>query len=227
MNWSGDSHDAYSVIIDSALGLVGAAPKDNDEFLGQVQWLQDYLSAKKPPAYPLPIDAVKADAGKAVFQGECAGCHASDRTGARTPLQGIDTDPERMGTWNKDNARAANRIVSEFGIRRKGLVEEDLVGYNIPFLDGLWLRAPYLHNGSVPSLRDLLSPPEARPKKFWRGYDVYDPVNVGFVATGEAAQRVGSPFDTTLRSNGNGGHVFGTTLPDMQKEALLEYLKTL
>ena len=47
-------------------------------------------------------------------------------------------------------------------------------GYaNMP-LDGVWLRAPYLHNGSAPSLRDLLEPPEARPKTFYRGYDVYD-----------------------------------------------------
>jgi mono/diheme cytochrome c family protein len=227
MNWSGDSHDAYSVIIDSALGLVGAAPKDNEEFLGEVQWLQNYLSTKAPPAYPLPIDAAKAADGKGVFQSECAGCHASERTGARTPLQGIDTDPERMWTWNKRNATAANRTVSAFGIRRKGLVEEDLIGYNIPFLDGLWLRAPYLHNGSVPSLRDLLLPPASRPKKFWRGYDLFDPVNVGFVAAGAAAERVGSLFDTTLRSNGNGGHEFGTTLSDTHKEALLEYLKTL
>lgn len=227
MNWSGDSHDAHSVIIDSALGLLGAAPKDNDEFLAEVQWLQDYLSAKAPPKYPFPIDAAKADAGKPVFQRECAGCHASERTGTRTSLQGIDTDPERMWTWNKENAIAANRTVSEFGIERKGLVEENLVGYNTPFLDGLWLRAPYLHNGSVPSLQDLLLPPEARPKKFWRGYDLYDPVNVGFVSTGPAAERVGSIFDTTLRSNGNGGHVFGTTLPEPEKQALLEYLKTL
>ena len=227
MNWSGDSHDAYSVIIDSALGLVGAAPKDNDEFLGQVKWLQEYLSAKQPPKYPFPVDAAKSETGRTIFKQECAGCHESERTGTRTPLQGVDTDPERMWTWNKENAIAANRTVSEFGIERKGLVEEDLVGYNIPFLDGVWLRAPYLHNGSVPSLRDLLLPPESRPRKFWRGYDLYDPANVGFVGTGSIAERVGSLYDTALRSNGNGGHVFGTALPDSDKDALLEYLKTL
>jgi hypothetical protein len=130
-------------------------------------------------------------------------------------------------TFKKYNAIAAYLTVIEFGIERKGLVEENLIGYNIPFLDGLWLRAPYLHNGSVPTLRDLLSPPETRPKKFWRGYDLYDAVNVGFIATGPAAERRGSAYDTTLRSNGNGGHVFGTALPDADKDALLEYLKTL
>jgi len=117
--------------------------------------------------------------------------------------------------------------VSDFGIQRKGLVEQDLVGYNPPFLDGLWLRAPYLHNGSVPTLRDLLNPPAQRPQVFWRGYDLYDPVNVGFVTRGADAERIGTRYDTRERANGNQGHVFGTTLLPMQKDALVEYLKTL
>ena len=227
MNWSGDSHDAYSVIIDSALGLLGAAPKNNDEFLGEVKWLQDYLGAKAPPKFPLPVDEAKAAAGKGVFDANCAACHAGERTARRMPLKGIDTDPGRMQTWNKSNAVAANKVVAGFGIERKGLVEADLEGYNPPFLDGVWLRAPYLHNGSVPTLRDLLQPAAARPKVFWRGYDLYDPVDVGFVSSGADAERVGTRHDTTLRGNGNGGHEFGTNLPDTDKSALLEYLKTL
>jgi len=47
-------------------------------------------------------------------------------------------------------------------------------------LDGIWLRAPYLHNGSVPTLQDLLNPPNERPQTFHRGYDVFDPVKIGF-----------------------------------------------
>jgi mono/diheme cytochrome c family protein len=227
LNWAGDSHDKYSVIIDSALGLLGAAPKDNDEFLAEVKWLQDYLSEKPPPKYPFAIDAGKAAAGKAVFDRECAACHASERTGARMPLAGVDTDPERLWTWKKEHAVAANRTVSDFGIERKGLVEEDLIGYNAVYLDGLWLRAPYLHNGSVPTLRDMLKAPSERPTVFWRGYDVYDPVNVGFITTGAEAERVGTRFVVSERSNGNGGHLFGTTLPETEKEALLEHLKTL
>ncbi len=53
-------------------------------------------------------------------------------------------------------------------------------GYAVVPLDGIWLRAPYLHNGSVPSLWALLQPPAHRPKAFLRGHDVYDPVDVGF-----------------------------------------------
>ncbi len=227
MNWAGDSHDSYSVVIDSALGLLGAAPKDKDDFLAQVKWLHEYLRAQAPPKYPFAIDAAKAAQGKAIFDRECAGCHASDKTGTRMPLAAVGTDKARIDTWGKDNAVAANKVVSAMGIERKGLVEAPLEGYNAPFLDGVWLRAPYLHYGSVPTLRDLLQPPAERPQIFWRGYDLYDPASVGFVSQGAEAERVGTRHDTTLRANGNGGHVFGTALAPADKDALLEYLKTL
>jgi cytochrome c peroxidase len=139
----------------------------------------------------------------------------------------VRTDKERMATWGKGYAIKANQVAREMGLERMGLVEEPLVGYVVPFLDGIWLRAPYLHNGSVPTLRDLLRPAAQRPQLFWRGYDVYDQDNVGFISQGEEAQRAGTPFDTTLRSNSNSGHEFGTALAEEQKLALLEYLKGL
>ena len=100
-------------------------------------------------------------------------------------------------------------------------------GYVAMPLDGLWLTGPFLHNGSVPSLADLLEPVEARPRTFWRGYDVYDPARVGFVTTGPEAQREGSLLDTSRPGNSNAGHSYGTELPASAKRALLEYLKTL
>jgi len=227
MNWAGDSHDARSVIIDSALGLLGAPPHDKDEFLAQVDWLYDYLTRKPAPKYPFPIDKVRVAAGEVVFDRTCAGCHASDKTGTRIPLAEVGTEKDRLDSWNKQAAIEANRIVKEMGIERPGLVEEDLNGYDVPFLDGIWLRAPYLHNGSVPTLRDLLTPPGERTKVFWRGYDVYDPVNVGFVMEGAEAERVGTKHDTALRGGRNMGHVFGTNLSAEDKDTLIEYLKTL
>src|ERR1043166_84377 len=151
MNLAGDSHDAYSVIMDSALGLLGAAPKHKEEFLGQVKWLHEYLSKMPAPKYPLAIDEPKAAAGKALFDQNCASCHASERTGTRIPLAEIGTDPNRLASWNKNAALASNKVVRDMGIERKGLVEETLDGYIASFLDGIWLRAPYLHNGSVPT----------------------------------------------------------------------------
>jgi hypothetical protein len=92
---------------------------------------------------------------------------------------------------------------------------------------GLWLRGPYLHNGSVPTLRDMLRPPAERPDLFYRGDDLIDADNGGFIASGAEAERVGERYDTRLPGNDNGGHLYGTELPDDDKEALLAYLKTL
>ncbi len=122
-------------------------------------------------------------------------------------------------------------------------------GYANAPLDGVWLRAPYLHNGSVPNLRYLLEPAANRPTRFYTGYDVYDFDNLGFVTKplcsaahadpswcvaedgGELAVPAGAGwrYDTTQLGNGNGGHEgpsYGTELPAEDKQALLEYLKT-
>ena len=227
MNFAGDSHDAYSVVIDSALGLLGAPPKDRDEFLGEVRWLIEYVSAKRAPPYPFAIDTAGAARGKQVFETTCAGCHASARTGTVIPLAEVGTSADRIGTWNERAARAANAVVEDIGIERAGLVEEPLSGYVAAFLDGIWLRAPYLHNGSVPSLRDLLEPAAQRPTTFWRGYDLYDPDHVGFVTSGVEAERSGTRHDVSAKGGSNRGHEFGTTLPAADKADLLEYLKTL
>ncbi len=229
MNWAGDSYDAYSVIVDSALGLLGSqnGPKHKNEFLAQIDWLKNYLRNKRAPAYPFPVDEAKAARGKAVFGQACASCHASDRTGTPIPLAEVGTNPDRIATWGKEYAVASNKVVSAMGIERKGLVEAPLIGYVAQYLDGIWLRAPYLHNGSVPTLRDLLRPVAQRPAAFYRGYDLYDPANVGFVSSGPEAEKVGTKLDVTKRGNGNEGHTFGTDLPEADKDALVEYLKTL
>ncbi len=236
LNLAGDSWDADSVIIDSALGLLRAQPRSNDEFLGQVHWLNHYLDEYKAPPFPFPYDKAKAEAGKKIFHDNCASCHESKITGTVLAVEKVGTDRTRLDSWNKDAAIRSNEAVRAFGIERKGLVEENPSGYVASFLDGIWLRAPYLHNGSVPTLRDLLKPAAQRPTFFLRGYDVYDPVDVGFVSMPAQAQRlnipwdevqrVATPYDVTWRSNGNEGHEFGVTLPDGDKDALIEYLKT-
>ena len=162
-----------------------------------------------------------------MFKQNCASCHNSSRTGTPIPIEEVGTDRNRLKSWNKAAAVAANKTVTEMGVNRKGMVEETLIGYIAVHLDGIWLRAPYLHNGSVPTLHDLLAPPERRPKSFYRGYDVYDPTNVGFVTQGEEAERVGFKYDTRLKGNGNQGHLYGTNLPPQEKKALIEYIKTL
>ena len=101
-------------------------------------------------------------------------------------------------------------------------------GYVPPLHDGLWLRGPYLHNGSVPTLADLLEPPAERARRgSGAATTCVDPVRVGFVSSGPEAERVGTPYDTAAPGNSNAGHTYGTTLSADDKRALLEYLKTL
>jgi mono/diheme cytochrome c family protein len=89
-------------------------------------------------------------------------------------------------------------------------------------LNGIWATAPYLHNGSVPNLRQLLEQPPNRVKEFKVGSREFDPVNVGQVTD------VGpSTLDTSIEGNSNSGHEYGTTLSDDEKAALVEYMKSL
>ena len=91
-------------------------------------------------------------------------------------------------------------------------------------LSGIWASAPYLHNGSVPSLSELLKPPGERVSSFYVGSRELDPATVGLVTSqGERS----SLFDTKLPGNSNTGHAFGTTLSAQEKLDLLEYLKSL
>ena len=100
-------------------------------------------------------------------------------------------------------------------------------GMATSLLDGLWLRGPYLHNGSVPTVADLLEPAAARPKVFYRGYDVIDPARLGFISSGAEAEAGGFRYEVAQPGNGNQGHEYGTALTADQKRALLEFLKTL
>lgn len=239
LNWSCDTPNVRSVLIDSALGL-GSAPDPNlpfdelmwsmkrrDWFVKRMEELDNFLSSTPPPKYPFAVDAALVDKGKPIYAQHCGSCHdvGGKHTNKPVPFAEIGTDVERANTWLQSAADEANRRVKEMGINRPNMVK--IEGYQSPPLDGLWMRAPYLHNGSVPTLRDLLAPLEARPKVFHRGYDVYDQVNVGFVTSGFDTKRLGWKHDTAERGNGNQGHLYGTTLSTSDKNALLEYLKTL
>jgi len=147
--------------------------------------------------------------------------------GKVTPIGDIGTDRGRLDAYTYE--LAVNEATLYAGYSWRFTHFRKTYGYaNMP-LDGLWLRAPYLHNGSVPTLRDLLEPAAKRPKSFYRGNDVYDALNVGFVSN--VAQESGRNyflFNVQTVGNSNAGHEgkrFGTELPAAEKAALLEYLK--
>jgi hypothetical protein len=94
--------------------------------------------------------------------------------------------------------------------------------YKAAPLPGIWATAPYLHNGSVANLYQLLLPGSQRLSTFKVGSREFDPLNVGFDQTGGTFD-----FDTTVVGNSNKGHEYGAKLTDEQRWQLIEFLKTL
>jgi mono/diheme cytochrome c family protein len=100
--------------------------------------------------------------------------------------------------------------------------------YESRVMQGIWAAAPYLHNGSVPTLAELLKPASERVKAFKIGSN-YDTVNVGLAVEQTQFNYTLTTTDCSDRNSGNSrcGHEFGTQLTPEEKKALLEYLKTL
>ena len=110
-------------------------------------------------------------------------------------------------------------------------------GYQAPPLDGIWATAPYFHNGSVPTIHDVVKSSE-RPGVFTRSFrgevEDYDQVKVGFKVTVLNPDAVPSMpaidarkiYDTNQPGRSNGGHTFGDALSEPERMALIEYLKT-
>ncbi|MCP2225553.1 mono/diheme cytochrome c family protein [Pseudomonas silensiensis] len=110
----------------------------------------------------------------------------------------------------------------------------ELRAYKARPLAGVWATAPFLHNGSVPSLYQLLSPQDERATTFFKGTFEYDPRHLGYRTE---AFTNGFKFDTRITGNHNSGHEFragklgngviGRLLQPQERWALLEYLKVL
>jgi mono/diheme cytochrome c family protein len=224
LHWDGNNTSLDERNLSAALGA-GVTPVTVD-YAG-IQRVHDWILTLPPPKFPFPVDAGRSARGKVIFDTECAQCHSftGSRTGTVEDIASIGTDPYRLNSYTYTVATSQALLFPDNVHRFQHFTKTS--GYaNVP-LDGIWARAPYLHNGSVPTLADLLQPPADRPKMFARGYDVYDEHKVGFVSDSPEARANGSIYDTTVPGNGNGGHLYGTNLSSDQKQDLLEYLKTL
>ncbi|HVN02360.1 MAG TPA: c-type cytochrome [Caulobacteraceae bacterium] len=235
LHWDGNNDSLAERNLSAAIGA-GVTPEtvDHASIERDASWLLDL----RPPPSPYHPDPAALARGKQVFMQGCASCHGwqgpngyvfqGAALGKVQPESDVATDPNRLNSytqsfrdWQVATLFAGTPYHFTHFVKTNGYA-------NLP-LDGLWLRAPYLHNGSVPTLADLLKPPAERPKAFVRGLDVIDPTSGGFTAppcTPGQPLAAGFCFDVSQRGNSNAGHPYGTTLPAAQKQDLLAYLET-
>ena len=246
--------------------------------------LETTIKKFKAPVWPEKIlgklDTDRVKRGEALYQRQCAACHApqmekqpdpSDAVAVKNnrtffalkmlPVNKIGTDPtdarnfaerrvdastikddagKQMGT-DVPGAEIIGMVLSGIINRRYQEIklpvekQEEWNGYRANLLRtcssymarplaGVWAIAPYLHNGSVPSLYQLLLPEGERVKTFFTGSVEFDPVNVGY----ETKDFPGAfLFDTNIKGNSNAGHQYGTSLSHEERMDLIEYLKDL
>jgi hypothetical protein len=232
LHWDGDNDSVDERNLSAGLGA-GITPVTVDH--AGLKRVRDWTWTLPPPAYPYPIDRTLAAGGASVYESTCAACHGDHRfregtrsgatIGQVVPAGAIGTDRHRLDSYTAVFAANQYGLFPDSPYRFRRFRKTN--GYANHPLDGIWARAPYLHNGSIPTLRDLLEPESRRPAAFYRGYDVYDQVRVGFLT--DVAEEGGRRFfryDTSVPGNSNAGHRYGTTLPDEDKRAIVEYLKT-
>jgi mono/diheme cytochrome c family protein len=191
-------------------------------------WMEGY----RPQPFPGVIDRARLAEGQAVYARDCAACHGSYDASLTAPQlihfpnwEGdVGTDMARAELLTEEVAAAVNGVFGDHVAARS------VAGYAAPPLTGIWASAPYLHNGSVPTLWHLMRP-ERRPGWFEVGGHRLDLGRVGI----DLAPPVGylpwsQPAEVDIRAFGlgNGGHEVGFEgLTEAEKDALLEYLKLL
>ncbi len=202
-----------------------------------------WMESLRPPRYPHPIDQALAVQGKVAFERSCARCHGTYLEGGNSPpdlypnkivpIEEIGTDRVRFDSLRPEYREfMARGWFGTYGAR----IEQyrvDTPGYLAPPLDGVWASAPYFHNGSVPTLAELLEP-ESRPTVWKRTANGYDRERVGLeverltdVPPGLSASERRWYYDTRKHGKGRGGHTYPDELSDEERRAVLEYLKTL
>lgn len=198
-----------------------------------------YLTTLRPPPYPYPIDRKLAAEGKEVFEAHCSECHGTygekeTYPNLIIPLVEVGTDPL---LW-ESTAREGVPMVEWFNRSFYGKTArlQPGPGYVAPPLDGIWATAPYLHNGSVPTVEALLDSSK-RPTVWRRSFSQsgLDPKALGWKHQVLSRAKASEPdegrrkriYDTTLPGYSNQGHLFGDELSDEQRRGVIEYLKSL
>lgn len=192
-----------------------------------------YINSIEAPKYPKPVDKELAAAGKEIFAANCSDCHGTYGDDGKypnllIPERIIQTD-SALYTSNYSNPQFVDWFNKSWFT--KGDHPAQLVpyrGYIAPPLDGIWITAPYMHNGSVPNLEAMLNS-KKRPTYWQRSFDKpsYNYEIPGWNYKEKDAPGNSEVYNTTLKGFGNYGHTFGDKLSDAERKAVIEYLKTL
>jgi len=210
--------------------------------------LNPFIDNLPPPPYPFgSVDLARAREGKTLFKTKCATCH-TPRNQTIYPAATLGVDPNRTLVNTSVSRYGLAALVMEacriYGLNNQGKpgadwcvpkgdwqarldeyfrdtprrVAEGTNGYKADMLHGIWAQAPYLHNGSVPTLGQLLCP-ATRPRRFLRGNVYYDEALVGFEWSERPKARYGpndtmliKEYDTTIPGKANTGHAYGADL---------------
>lgn len=192
-----------------------------------------YINTIEAPEYTGTVNTALLERGKAVFETTCKKCHGTYGDTETYPnllidLSEIQTDPLLVNANFSSNGFINWYNSSWFSTSDNPGTLVVNNGYVAPPLDGIWATAPYLHNGSIPTLMDLLDS-SRRPTYFKRGFSPvdYDHTNVGWNYSVETSKTSKEVYDTTTPGYGNQGHYYGDGLTQSDREAVIEYLKTI
>jgi len=218
----------------------GQTPENVREYFDRVHKAENYLGAFLPPKYPFSIDRKKVDKGEKIFANSCQGCHGlhqRDLLGhpiyeatKHIPLRIVKTDPDRLHALTEElysliEKNPLNDVIQSVRKKEPGYVAQKLWG--------IWSRFPYLHNGSVPTIYDLLIEPNARPKFFSLKNagekERFDSKKMGLTPIQTERENSRRLYNTTRLGQSNEGHYFESfkKLTEEDRLDLIEYLKTL
>ena len=244
-NWDGNQA-ASARALASGTSATGDPRKVNVEIH---EPLNPFINHLPPSPYLWNVDLNKAVKGRPIFEEKCAGCHKpNNRRIFSAKKLGVDTSRSLTNTtvsreilaglvlescniyYENNPGKAGNDFCLPVGDTQAdrledyfsdvpGRVKQGKNGYKADMLHGIWTRAPYLHNGSVPTLAALMCV-EARPTTFLRGVLNYDTDLLGFEWQHAPQQRYNSVhevvsfdvYDTSVVSRSNTGHEYGNFL---------------
>jgi hypothetical protein len=192
-----------------------------------------YINSIQPPAFPKPLSKKLVKKGGILFVEHCSRCHGSYGADGKYPNLLIpESVIETDSLLYKSNYQSYQFVEwfndSWFAQGDHPARLEPFNGYIAPPLDGIWVTAPYLHNGSVPDLESLLNSKE-RPDYWSRNFDSpeYDYDKLGWKYSVKDSAKGTTTYNTHLPGYGNYGHTYGDNLTSRERKAIIEYLKTL